>query len=396
MSAEAPPVPEPERGVDGDRGDGEIRAYYQNTIRLPGYGKSPQRCLPYQPVGFCEEHGHPVLGRSSCGTRRCPDHWRDWVERAVANLTARLAAYRHAQEGAGKRLVHGVASPPQDRRWTEEAFWNARSEAYDAAKQAGVRGGVAVAHPYRASEAGEEFFSTAVEAGDWEKDRGKWSLFRDAADDWEELGEYVEAGPHVHLLAAAEDVDGAAAPKGWVVENIRSLPRFHYRDVESYRPMARVAWYLLTHAAVQKGRDTITYFGAIHPAAFDPAEELTAGEWERIQINAGKALTTEPGGAPIDDGVEDMECPRDGCESGVVPLDRLREYLADGAWLRSIRRRERRQLKMMVVWSLEEADRPPPSALSSEAGVLNWLDEQGRVYFQHSKQVGVSGFRADG
>ncbi|MFC7078291.1 hypothetical protein, partial [Haloarcula halophila] len=131
--------------------------YYDGAVKLPGYGESPDRCRPLTPVGFCEE-GHTILGRSSCGTRYCPDHWRDWNEEAVINAVARLAAYRHAVDGAEKRLSHIVASPPQDRRYSKRAMWETRSEAYEVLKDAGVRGGMAVTHPYRTNERGDTLF----------------------------------------------------------------------------------------------------------------------------------------------------------------------------------------------------------------------------------------------
>ncbi|MFB6219664.1 MAG: hypothetical protein ABEH77_10920, partial [Halobacteriaceae archaeon] len=259
-----------------------------------GYDYRPERCRPLQPVGFCEEEGHPVLGTSSCGNRGCPEHYGDWVKDGAVRDTARLAAFRQAADGAGKRLLHVVVSPPQDRRWSTRELWETRGDAYDAAEQAGVRGGAVFAHPYRDNDAGKEFFRTAVESGEWDAERGKWSLFRDAADDWDGMLTWIRPSPHYHILGAARDLDPDAAPDGWVIERVRSFDRFHLRDLEAYRDMLRTAWYLRTHVGVQKGRQAVTWFGDVHPALFDPAEELTAAEWERIQTNAGKVPETEP------------------------------------------------------------------------------------------------------
>lgn len=355
------------------------RSYYEETVKVPGYGRAPDRCRRLQPVGFCD-HGHVTLGRSSCGTRRCPDHWRDWLEDAVVKQTARLAAYRAVQEGAGKRLLHVVASPPQDRHWTADAFWNARSRSYEVVEEAGVRGGVAVAHPYRSSEAGDELFATATEHGDWEEEDGMWSLFRDSADDWEAMDDLVEAAPHYHLLAACEDFDPDGVPSGWVAKNIRSLPRFHVDDVEAYRPMARVAYYLLTHAGVQKDRQTVTHFGEVHPAAFDPEEELGRAKWRRVQELAERAVKERPG-----EGVrgeeEQRECPRDGCEAHVVPIDELHEWLdGDGDWVRSLEPRQRLEIRGVQAWA-ELGDRPPPAVAGDKQRLRQWLVDKGRMHF---------------
>lgn len=368
-------------------------AYYQDTVRLPGFGFAPDRCRSLQPVGFCE-HGHVALGRSSCGTRRCPDHWRDWTERAVVNAVARLAAYRYVQQGAGKRLLHVVASPEQDRRWTADAFWDARSASYDAAEAAGARGGVAVPHPYRASDDGEHLWEAATEHGDWEEERGKWSLFRDdAGDDWGRMREHVEAAPHYHMLAPARDLDGDDAPAGWVVKNIRSLPRFHVDDVEAYRAMARPMYYLLTHAAAQDGRNTVTYWGDVHPGAFNPEEELSAARWERIQEYAERAVKERPAEGAAGTGSEEQLCERDGCESEIVPIEELGEWLQDETWVRSLGREERLELRGVQVWA-QFGDRPPPT--SSEAAVREWLRERGRLHHgllgERAAQVGLGSF----
>lgn len=379
------------------------RAYYQDTIRLPGFGDQPHRCMPLKPVGFCREHGHPVLGRSSCGTRYCPEHWRDWLEDAVAKQVARLAAYRAAAEGAEKRMLHVVLSPDPDRWWTGREFWETRTDAYAVAESVGVRGGCLYPHPYRTSEAGDHLFQTAVESGDWEADRGKWSLLRDAADDWADMQDFIEAGPHYHMLAAAEDFDPDGLEAGWVGKNIRSLPRFHEQDIESYRPMAKVAYYLLTHAAVQDGRNTNTYFGDVHPNAFDPSEELGEARWQRIQENAELAVTTRPGPLGAADkeaaGEQHDECPREDCESEVVPIDRLHEFLEDEDWLASIDETQRLQLEGLMCWAEGRTDRPPPHAATDEQDMLGWLHRQGEIVADHrpslmTQQVGLGDFGA--
>lgn len=366
-------------------------AYYQDAVRLPGFGFAPERCRALQPVGFCQGHGHVQLGRSSCGTRRCPDHWRDWLTRAVENIVARLAAYRYVQEGAGKRLLHAVVSPDQERRWTDEAFWDARSGSYEAAEAAGARGGVTVPHPYRSSEEGERLWEMATEHGDVDDDLGKWSLFRDASDGWGEMQEYVEAAPHYHMLAPSEDFQGGEAPAGWVAKNIRSLPRFHVDDVEAYRPMAKVAYYLLTHSGMQEGRQTVTYWGEVHPAAFNPEEELTKARWDRIQEYAHRAVHERPGEGAAGTGEEEETCGREECDSVVVPIEELHDYMNDEAWVRSLGRHERLELRGVQAWA-RFGDRPPPD--TEEKKVRRWLRRRGRLHSGlGNPQTGLGAFQ---
>lgn len=367
--------------VRAPRREGSVRAYYRDLIRFPGYGTQPDRCRVLKPVGFCAGHGHvQIASAQPCGTRRCPVHWRDWRREAVKNLLVRLAAYRYAQDGGRRRLLHVMASPDQDKWWTADSFWRARSASYDPVKAVGGRGGVVVPHPYRSSEDGDHLFQTVVESGDWEEEDGKWSLFREVADDWEEMGQFLEAGPHYHMLVPCEDFDPAGVPSGWVVENIRSFSRFHIRDEESYRDMVRTAMYLLSHAAYQSGKNTVTYWGEVHPNAFKPEEELSEREYRVIEEMAERVIGVDCDGSGS--GTDQPTCSREKCESVVVPLDELRDRLDDSEWLDSIRVEQRFRLFGVKAWLLMGGDRPPPSARSREQAMLDWLQERGKVYFR--------------
>jgi hypothetical protein len=374
----------------GTADHGQLRAtapttYYEGEVQLPGYGTPPERCRALSPVGFCD-HGHTVLGRSSCGTRYCPDHWRDWLEDAVVAMVARLAAYREAQEmGPERRLSHVVASPPQDRRYSLRELWDTRSDAYDALRAAGVRGGAVVTHPYRTNDRGDELYRTAREAGDLEDGTGKWRFLRETTEGMEDLGRYIEASPHYHALAAAEDVDGATAPDGWVVERIRTFDAFHYRDTEAYRDMAASAYYTLTHGAVQDGRATRTTFGEIH--SFDPEEELTAARWDTIQREAEKAVKTTYEEEAEGSGSDGEECPREECEAAVRPLADLRDALEDEEWTAGIASDDLARLRGTVVYYDGRADRPPPSVTSSKARFDEWLEELGKVHTPRPEQA---------
>ena len=366
------------------------RTYYERTVRIPGYGTAPERCRGFDPVGFCED-GHPLLGRSSCGTRYCPDHWWDWAADATAAIVYRAAAYREAQEGAGKRLSHVVVSPPQDRRYTADRLYAARSEVYEAAEAAGVRGGICVTHPYRTTEEADWLFQEGKENGDLEDGLGKWRFLREHVDGWDELMDtYAESSPHYHLLAAAEDIDGEKAPDGWVVERIRSFERFHPWDTEAYRDMARAAYYVLTHGAVTNDRATVTYFGDMHPSVFDPSEELTAAREDRIQREAEKV-----GGPGEEETATPSECPREGCGAEVIEVIYLREHLEDEEFRRRVRSQRGGhsrwlRLRGLLAWSEGRTDNPPPAARGSELRMLEWLEDRGRALVPEPSQASLS------
>jgi gamma-glutamylcyclotransferase (GGCT)/AIG2-like uncharacterized protein YtfP len=392
-----PPEQEARRSVQEESPDA---TFYEDVVKIPGFGGKPQRCQDYHAVGFCREEGHVLLGQRSCSHRGCPDHWRDWLQQSVANGVARLAAWRHVQEGAGKRLLHAVFSPDQDRKWSARDVFRIRGDSYEVADAVGVDGGRMWVHPYRTSDRADTIFETVVESGDWDEEDGKWKLIRDMVEsgDWEETQEFVEAAPHYHGLVACEDFDSEGAPEGWVAKNIRSLPRFHWRDVESYRPMARVAWYIGTHSAVAELMETTdageevmrtkastTWFGDLHPAAFDPEEELGRAKWEKIQEMAERAVTTEPGGTP-----EEMECPRDGCESVVEPIERLEEYVGDEGWMESLEPKQRVRMRGLELWLVERLDRPPPGRRGTKESLMTWLERKGGEVYREGPVASTS------
>jgi hypothetical protein len=381
--------PEPDHRLP----DREVpKTYYDDVVKIPGYGNAPNRCRPLTPVGFCLE-GHPVLGRSSCQTKGCPDHWRDWCEPATVGVIERLAAWREAHH---PQAHHIVVSPPSG-RYSERALWDARTDAYDVLEDAGVSGGVMIAHPYAATEGAKELYGTAREAGDLPESTGIWRFLRENSNGWEELSRHIEGRPHYHVLAPAMSIDPEAAPEGWIVKRIRSFSRFYRTDSESYRDMAAAAYYVLTHSAAFKGRQATTYFGDLHPSTFDPEEALTATAWRRIQTEAAKAVDRpeEAEGDGPAHGPE--ECPREECEAAVRPFRELREYLEDGEWVASVRsgvdgRKRWRRLKGMLLWWGEKADRPPPGVQSNETRLLEWLEELGELHTPSPQQVGVLGF----
>jgi len=398
--------PEPAR-LD-ERGPGGARTYYDDVIRLPGFGQQPDRCGPRKPVGFCSREGHVALASASpCETRRCPEHWQMWQESAAVKIVARLAAYRHVRSGGEKRLLHVVDSPDPERRWDAEAFWEERSASYGVVGEAGGRGGVTIPHPYRTSPEGDWLFQEATERGEWEEEWGKWSCLRSAADDWGEMDRFVEGGPHYHSLVAAADFDPDAIPERRTVKNIRSLDRFHIRDMTGYRDMARTAMYLLSHAAYQPpgadgsgGRNTVTYWGEVHPNSFNPekvaaseSEELTATEWDVIQRNAERAVTTAPADdLPATGELEDRpDCHEEECDGKIVALEELRGWLDREEWVRSLGHRERWILKGVLWWTETRQDRPPPS--SSEARVREWFRQKGRER-ERVEQTPVGAFGA--
>lgn len=358
--------------------DGTPTTFYEDLVRTPGMRGPPNRCRECRVVGFCEA-GHTVVGRSSCETRYCPDHWGDWRENSIKAPLKRLAAYRHAQDDPwDKRLVHVVASPPQDRRYSAREFWATRTDSYDALESAGIRGGVNVAHPYRTSDAGNELYRSAVAHGDIDVDYGRWRFLREMSEDWAEMKQYIEAAPHYHALAPAQDVSGDDAPGDWVVENLGSLSRFEIDEPEGYYDMAGRLGYILSHAADQDGKMTTTYFGECHPASFSPAEELTGEELATINKMVEEVVGLDDTATCHD------ECPHTGCQCRVLPLCELSDRLDDDNWVSGVRDHTDGGRRLAILRGTHAyveglCDTPPPSARSDGEQLKTWLKKQGQI-----------------
>jgi hypothetical protein len=156
--------------------------------------------------------------------------------------------------------------------------------------------------------------------------------------------------------------------------------------------MARAAWYLRTHGAAEEGRQTATWFGEMHPASFDPAEDVTAVAWDRIQREAAEAV-----GVPIEemrdrDGDGERTCEVEDCEAVLHDIEDLQAFTADASWMRSIPPKRRHRIRAVEIWVFEETVIPPPAVRSSEARVREWLLETGRQYISQSRQVGLKAF----
>lgn len=376
-------------------GDDIEKEYLSDIIRLPGFWPADERCELLKPTGFCTT-GHVQLGgKEPCGTRTCPHHWYQWRRRAAINLVARLAAYRYSRGGPtdrARRLVHLVNGPPQDQRWTTERFWKQRPESYGYAAEVGARGGVAIPHAYRTSDEGNALFADVVAEGYIEPEHGKWRFLREASDTWAEMRPLIQVAPHVHHLAAAEDIDGGAvdeleAEAGWMTKNVRSMAPFYVDEDEvpawelvgdggriertreevareGYEDMARLSLYLLSHAPVQPKtgekpqRQTVTYWGGVH--SIEPEEELPAEVWATIQRRAAAAVGGE---VPDEEEGDELgrECSREGCEARVEPLARLVDYLSNvgefEGWFEGLDYEQQCEIWGLRVYS---NDRPPP------------------------------------
>lgn len=293
--------------------------------RLPGMGESGPRCGEVSAVGFCDAAGHIKFAAHGCGRRECPDCWsHEWAGPRTVSVASRLAAARYvASTAAEKRALHVVVSPPELPN-TIEGFYQGRRRANEIAKEHGIRGGVVIAHGYRALD------STKQEYEQVKPEVSLWRWIRENDTGWREQ---VFWSPHYHIVGLADPdsrdpetgqpghiIPGTERSDDWVFKNIRSLERYEgLNDRDGLKDMVGVVRYLLSHTSFPRGEDrqSVTWFGALHGTNFSPEEELSKGSWDKIQ-RVAEELVGASRESDTEDGVSDGEvCEVDGCEGRV-------------------------------------------------------------------------------
>jgi hypothetical protein len=267
-------------------------------------------------------------------------------------------------------MVHVVLSPEWTTRVTERRLWQRRSEAQQLAKDVGLRGGYMVVHPYRTTDELDELFRKAKQHG-LPDDYKKWRFARElTAGRWDHLKRYLSVHPHYHVIGPARSVDlPEGGVDGWVVKTVSSLPRHELEDPEPYEATARVAWYQRSHAAHQAGRHSASWFGAVHPASFDPQAEL--GErWAVVQDMADHAV--EPPGAD-----DEAVCGCEDCEAPVFELYELAARMATLDWWSTLDGTIKNQLLGLKLYWVDGMAVPPPEVVADSESLLAWFERKG-------------------
>ena len=335
------------------------------SYSIPGMSERPDGCGQWFPFEVCDECGEPVFSESHCGLRKCPECWMKWVRDTAESIVARVQAYRWAQDdGLDRRVVHAMFSPDSAEKWTISRVDSMRRESYERAADAGVSGGAALTHLWRTTDEFDREYATDQPYA------SKWKYLRDTyGRAWRSK---TEVSPHIHQIAAASEFE--PEQDGWVAERIRTLsPMRSLSDGDSYRDLANLAIYLLTHTAVADGEQAIRWFGDLYPGGFDAEEELSSGALATIERKAAEAV--EPDG---EDGESDeMLDLGDECEGGTegcpgepmpiwdVPGARRRNHWTD------LDRETRNRMTAAVEWMMGDLDPPP---CRSEQAAREMLD----------------------
>lgn len=348
---------------------GGISVYADTSLTIPGDSDPPAECGTWGPQTFCKSCGEPHFGPRKCERRECRDCELKWrLDRAGA-ATERLAGARRAGDGAEKRLVHAVASPPdptadetaeRERVRTLTDWERGKKKAYTLAKEKGVRGGVMVPHGWRVKSVAKRFYRELKGAGEIPDERGIWEWVRERPEDWRTLTFW---SPHYHIIGLAENVaeSDPVADDGWIFKRIdhegrSAFPRFCLTDEETYRPMFRAMTYLLSHAGIEPeaGKQAIRWFGSLSPGRHGISldEELT--DWER-SIIARKVESLGVKSESQDPSI----CQEPACEGSRAPIWSAGNALADPGWCDEIGRETEARLATAFEWAIGDVMPPP-------------------------------------
>lgn len=344
--------------------DMDISFYADSSMTLPGKGEKGDGCGEWYPREFCDECGEPHFGMSVCQKRSCPDCWRSWSRRRAEKITRRLAAARHdGEEWSEKRAIHAMVSPPegeiQSLRDVQEGF----RDAYELAKEKGVRGGVVIFHGFRVKPEWRKVWAKKTNGG--ENGPKLWAWVREHSKDWRSLTYW---SPHFHILGLSADfeADDPDEQDGWVARRIRSLEGFRLSDIESYEDMVGASMYLLSHATFESdtSKDCVRWFGDLATTKFSPQEELSKGAWDTIQRKAAEAAAVVIEDESEGNGEEEETCENCGSRS-FSPIWEAGYALQDRGWCDRIGREQQRRLTAAFEWAIGER-KPPPGLQSPE------------------------------
>lgn len=327
---------------------------------IPGQGEEGPNCGIWKPVDFCDECADVGYAPNRCERRSCPNCVGEWTRQRAVGATVRIQAARHTEpKDVSRRVVHTAISPPEGEIMTLQDVYDGFRDAYELAKQQGVRGGVAVFHGFRPLDVTKQEFREA------NPDMGIWRWIRtERPEDWRDL---VYWSPHWHIIGLCRDLaeDKPDEQGGWVVRRMptRFAPMESLNDRGSYNDVVGVIRYLMSHATFESGttRDCVRWFGELATTKFRPDEELSKGALETIE-----RITEEVVGAGDDRGDEaahdDEEEPCDECgATSRSPIWDAGRALTNTRWCQQIGRDAENRLRVALEWVM--GDRKPPPGL---------------------------------
>jgi hypothetical protein len=350
--------PEPAEAPGRWQEELDVGSYAEGSMTLPGQGDEGPNCGTWKPADFCDECAEVGYAPNRCERRSCPNCVGEWTRQRAVGATVRLQAARHTEpKDMSRRLVHVAVSPPEGSVTTLQEVYDGYGEAYELAKQQGVRGGVAVFHGFRVKEwVKQEFRECDPDMGVW-----RW-LLNERSEGWRTLTYW---SPHWHIIGLCRDLDEDRPDEqgGWVVRRMPTsfAPMESLNDRESYSDVVGAIRYLMSHASFESGtsRDCVRWFGELATTKFSAKEELSDGAYATVERIAkevvGPGDDREGDGGAGDDVDPCEEC---GAKSR-SPIWEAGAAMADPGWCDRIGRERERALNAAFEWAIGER-RPPP------------------------------------
>jgi hypothetical protein len=341
--------------LDAGQAELDVESYADSSMTIPGQGEPGPNCGVWKPADFCDNCGEVGFAENRCERRSCPNCDGEWTRQRAVGATVRIQAKRHTEpKDVSRRVVHGVVSAPDGAVTTLTDVYDGFTEAYDRAKEHGVRGGMAVFHGYRVLEETKREFERA------DPDMGIWRWIRKEKDEsWRSLTYW---SPHYHIIGLCRDfaVDAPEEQDGWVVRRIESqfAPMEGLTDRDSYEDVVGAVRYLMSHATFESGtsRDCVRWFGELATTKFSPEQELSDGALATVE-----RITDEVVGAGDDwgDGPGEPD-PCDDCGArSRSPIFDAGYALQNPSWCDEIGREKERRLLAAFEWAIGERVPPP-------------------------------------
>jgi hypothetical protein len=368
-----------------------VTVFGKEKWRLPGQGEAGDECGKLVPSGVCDECGHVVAVEHACGSKQCPECSHHWLKQRAAKAAAIVQIRRMAERGRFRQLGSFVWSPddvPQSIRGMKEM----RKEAWEKGREKGLRGAVVVAHAARLTR---EAIKLYTHEGGADSPLGKWAWLREHYEDrmtFEADDPLIYWSPHCHLIGlmspnmeAGSDEDNGV----WKLVEDGTFDRLEgVDDFSSHQDVWSAIRYLLSHAAVHADERfaALTYYGAFNKtsSAWRSPGERTAQETKEAVEEAVEVLldpdrdSDGAGGGDADE--EREECPCDGCDGAVIPVEGISDYLRNSEppggdhviWVMKVVR----DLRYDSEYELPAGYRNPRSSEDLNAGIEKLAEER--------------------
>jgi hypothetical protein len=261
---------------------------------IPGTGAItvPGKCGEWISIAACSmdpsHYKQPIKHSCDCGS--CPSCWPRWGKKASKRISSRFRGYRDTVQGQSlfdgvedriwhkhnaKYLRHIVLSPPSGIITPDMDITKIKKQGRKFASSIGITGGVLIPHLYRVKrEVWDTLMNGVLSSTERTEQKRKvvvWDMIRTDALHLGSWDLYCYWAPHFHIIGFGR-IPNQRNPiylkrKGnWVVkvvETIRWDRKYTGQDIED--PVEAIAFYLLSHTSIVKGRNALSWFGICSP-----------------------------------------------------------------------------------------------------------------------------------